>query len=149
VLFLATLADGASVARACLAAGLTRSRAYEWRSADPSFADAWDQAVEGGTDRLEDSLFARAIETSDVAAIFLLKARRPQYRDRASATVALSHDDLQALRQARELRAMSDEEKTAAVDALIRRRQMAERARAEEDHLGQHPSPRGNGADHC
>src|SRR5215472_13409819 len=114
--FLAALADGASIFRACQAAGFSRSRAYAWRAEDPDFSDAWNQAVDDGTDRLEDALFARAIETSDVAAIFLLKARRPQYRDRASTAVALSDDDLTALRHARELREMSDEEKSAAID---------------------------------
>jgi hypothetical protein len=143
--FLDTLADGASIARACQAAGIARSVAYHWRSTRPDFRDAWDQAIEDGTDRLEDSLFARAIETSDVAAIFLLKARRPQYRDPRPGVTALSDSDLEAVQQARRLAEMPPEAKQRQIDEIIRRRQLAIDARREEDAL----LNRGNGRDHC
>jgi len=65
---------------------MTRSAAYDWRKADPNFAEAWEDAVEAGTDRLEDRVLAKAHRMDDgpavTAAIFLLKARRPKkYRD--------------------------------------------------------------------
>ena len=81
---------------ACRAARLPRARAYEWREADPDFAKAWDDAVERGTDALEDEAVRRAMqgvlkpvyqggkkvgairEYSDTLLIFLLKARRPE-----------------------------------------------------------------------
>jgi hypothetical protein len=57
--FLAALADGGSLARACQAARFSRSRAYEWRSDDSAFAADWDQALDDGTDLIEDALLRR------------------------------------------------------------------------------------------
>ena len=74
--FLASLAEGNSVARAAADAGVGRSTAYEWRDAEPDFAKAWDDAVETGTDALEDEAVTRAKAGSDTLLIFMLKARR-------------------------------------------------------------------------
>ena len=76
VKFLASLAEGNSVARAAGDAGVGRSTAYEWREAEPEFASAWDDAVETGTDALEDEAVKRAKNGSDTLLIFMLKARR-------------------------------------------------------------------------
>jgi hypothetical protein len=38
----------------------------------------WDDAVEEGTDALEDTAYQRAKESSDTLLIFTLKGRRPQ-----------------------------------------------------------------------
>lgn len=94
--FLAALEEGHSVAAACDAAKISRTGAYQWRHADPDFAEAWDAAVDAGTDRLEDAAMHRArrgtkrpvfyngvqcgdiTEYSDTLTIFLLKARRPE-----------------------------------------------------------------------
>jgi len=91
---------GGNVSRACAAIELTRTRAYEWRAADPLFAAAWDEAVETGTDELEEEARRRAFsgvdepvfyqgevcgevrKYSDTLLIFLLKGRRPEkYRE--------------------------------------------------------------------
>jgi hypothetical protein len=92
--FLNALCDGRSVTAACIDAGISRVAAYDWRAADATFAKAWDDAVEEGTDRLEDEAHRRARdgtqkpvyqggkkvgainEYSDTLMIFLLKARR-------------------------------------------------------------------------
>src|SRR4051794_16810457 len=81
--FLEALRAGRSVAAACRAATYTRSVAYVWRRDDPDFKAAWDEAVEEGTDALEDIAFDRAATgQSDTLTIFLLKARRPEkYRE--------------------------------------------------------------------
>ena len=98
--FLASLAAGGSITMACKASGLPRRTAYDWRKAQPSFALAWDEAVEAGTDLLEDEAIRRARdgvekpiyqggklvghthEYSDTLLIFTLKARRPEkFRD--------------------------------------------------------------------
>lgn len=99
--FLTSLIEtGGNVSRACEAAGIARQRVYEWRSADADFAAAWDEAVEAGTDELEEEARRRAYEGvdepvfyqgetcgtvrkySDTLLIFLLKGRRPdKYRD--------------------------------------------------------------------
>lgn len=94
--FLDCLRDGQSVTAACIDAGIARSTAYEWRDADDTFRQSWDEAVEEGTDRLEDEALRRARDGvnepvyykghkvgdirrySDTLTIFLLKARRPE-----------------------------------------------------------------------
>src|SRR5262249_8027880 len=76
VKLLASLAEGNSVARAAADAGVGRTTAYEWREADAAFAQAWDDAVEAGTDALEDEAVKRAKSGSDTLLIFMLKARR-------------------------------------------------------------------------
>lgn len=101
--FLDGLRDGLSVTAACLDAGISRRTAYEWRDADDEFRSRWDEAVEEGTDRLEDEAQRRARDGvtepvfykgdvvgqvqrySDTLMIFLLKARRPdKFKDRVT-----------------------------------------------------------------
>ena len=82
--FLAALRDGFSVANAANATGSGRGAMYIWRKEDPLFAQDWDEALEEGTDKLEDEARRRAMAGSDAVLMFLLKARRPaQYKDRA------------------------------------------------------------------
>lgn len=102
--FFAMLREGASVRRACAAAGMARSTAYRRRADDPDFARAWDDAVEDGTDHLEDEMVRRAVEGidkpvfykgepvghvrvySDTLLMFTLRARRPdKFKDRVAA----------------------------------------------------------------
>jgi hypothetical protein len=56
---------------------------YKHRGNSEAFAGAWDDAVETGTDELEDEAFRRAKEDSDTLLIFMLKARRPGVRQGA------------------------------------------------------------------
>lgn len=91
---------GGNVSRSCEAADMSRVAAYEWRTADPEFAKEWNDAVEFGTDELEEEARRRAYagvdepvfyqgeqcgtvrKYSDTLLIFLLKGRRPEtYRD--------------------------------------------------------------------
>lgn len=100
---LAGLMDGSTVTLAAEAAGIDRATAYRWRDNDKEFATAWDEALEAGTDRLEEEALRRARfgvakpvyqggklvgavqEYSDTLMIFLLKGRRPdKFRDRVS-----------------------------------------------------------------
>lgn len=104
--FLNALMDGASVSDAARKAGVGRQTVYDWRKADPDFALAWNQAVDIGTDALEDEAQRRGKDGveepvyqggkqvgvvrkySDTLLIFLLKARRPNiYRERVSAEI--------------------------------------------------------------
>jgi hypothetical protein len=92
--FLAKLALGMSVQAGCDAAAFSRASAYRWRSEDPEFAEAWDRAIDEGTDRLEDIAMARASEKSDVLMIVMLKARRPEkYQDVGKLRVTGKDDD--------------------------------------------------------
>lgn len=100
--FLEALAETANVTHACKQALVPRRTAYQWREDVPKFADAWDDAVELGTDALEDEAVRRAHagvdkpvfyqgevcgairEYSDTLLIFMLKARRPdKFKERA------------------------------------------------------------------
>jgi hypothetical protein len=60
--FLEALGKTASVLRACKMVRLPRRSAYDWRAADEDFAKARDEAVERGTDALEDEAVHRAHE---------------------------------------------------------------------------------------
>jgi hypothetical protein len=97
-LFLSALAEGCSITAACERAVIVRSTAYDWRKTDAAFAAAWDDALEAGTDTLEDEAVTRAKDGSDTLLIFLLKARRPdKYKDRVSTehagSLAIRHED--------------------------------------------------------
>lgn len=93
--FLAALSRGLSVTAAATAAGLSARAAYYWRGEDAGFAARWDDALEEGTDALEDEALRRAVEGfdqpvyycgrevgnirkySDALLKFLLRGRRP------------------------------------------------------------------------
>jgi hypothetical protein len=103
--FLEALANGATISSAVRSAGYARTTVYKWRAADVELAAAWDDALEAGTDLLEDEALRRAKDGydeprfyegevcghvrkySDTLAIFLLMARRPEkYSDKVTAT---------------------------------------------------------------
>ena len=106
--FLAALAETGNVRRACEAAGVARSRAYELRDSDEAFALDWLRAQEEAADLLEEEARRRAVEGvdepvfgsmgqgqgsgqvgtvrkySDTLLIFLMKGANPEkYRDRS------------------------------------------------------------------
>jgi hypothetical protein len=82
VKFLASLTASPNVSAACRAAEVPRRTAYNYRDADPDFAAAWDDAIEGATDALVGEAYKRAFDGSDTLAIFLLKCHRPAvYRE--------------------------------------------------------------------
>jgi len=108
--FLARLADGATVTQAANDACVHRRRAYDARHADEAFARARDDAWEQGTDTLEAEAWRRARdgterpimyrgeqvasvrEFSDTLMLALLRARRPEaYRE--NATVRHEHPE--------------------------------------------------------
>ncbi len=95
-IFLEVLGDTGIVTEACARSGLARRTVYFWRGKDPSFAEAWTQALERGVDALEDEALRRALggrlepvfyqgkecgavrKYSDTLLMFMLKARRPE-----------------------------------------------------------------------
>jgi hypothetical protein len=97
--FLAALSKTANVTHACTFAPMSRDAAYKWRAADPEFKKEWEDAIEKGTDLLVLEARRRAFrgtrkpvfykgaiagyirEYSDVLLMFLIKERRPEYRE--------------------------------------------------------------------
>ena len=83
-IFLDQLAVGSSVSFAANAAGGTTINFKRWRESDPDFASDWDEAVDEGTDFIEDAATDRALKKSDPLMLAILKARRPEKYDRGS-----------------------------------------------------------------
>lgn len=106
--FLKALGDTGIASAAVEIAGTSRSRVYELRRADPSFAAAWEEAEESAADALEEEARRRAVvgvlepivssgkvvrdddgqpiairRYSDNLLLALLKVRRPPRRERA------------------------------------------------------------------
>lgn len=105
--FLQALTTGLSVTSAAAKAGRHRNSFYKLAKRDPEFARAREDAINAGTEALEDEALRRARdgtekpvyqggkqvgtvrEYSDTLIIFLLKARDPhRYRDNMQATLA-------------------------------------------------------------
>lgn len=108
--FIEALRTGLSIRAACDAAGIGRRTAYDMKAADEVFAAAWAEAIEDGSDLIEDEARRRAVDGveepviamgriaktddgkmltvrkySDTLMVNILKARRPErYRERFS-----------------------------------------------------------------
>lgn len=80
--FLDELGVGSSESLAARAADGTLAQFRKWRREDPDFAKDWDDAIEEGTDFIEDVATQRAIRKSDTLMAMILKARRPDKYDR-------------------------------------------------------------------
>lgn len=81
--FIKLLRQNITVISAAEAVGVTSKTPYNWYESDDDFAFAWDAAKELQTQDLEKALYNRAMVDDTVAAIFLLKARRPEvYREK-------------------------------------------------------------------
>jgi hypothetical protein len=99
--FLAALEASGNVSAAARRAATHRGTAYRHRAADPSFREAWDEALEVALDALEAEARRRALEGWDepvfhageicghirkydaALLMFLMKAYRPEFRDHA------------------------------------------------------------------
>lgn len=80
--FLDSLRQVPIVAMACATADISRSTVYRHRKLDPAFAEAWDDALEEGIDRLEQLAWKGAEKGETSLLMFLLKAFRPsKFRD--------------------------------------------------------------------
>jgi len=88
--FLTALAKGHSISGASRVTGMSRANAYRWIKKS-NFREAYDLALEFGTQTLEDYALMRATDQdspSDSILMFLLRSRRPEiYREQ----VALHH----------------------------------------------------------
>lgn len=121
--FLDSLRQGHTISHAAKDAGITTGTAYQARGIDPDFFAEWDDALEQGTDLLEEEAWRRAkegtpepvffqgeivghvIKFSDNLLLELLRSRRPEkYRQRqdnrnAGDARPLSAEDLDVARR--------------------------------------------------
>jgi len=87
-IFLDELAAGNSVTSGARLISVSTVALYKLRHNDAEFASKWAEALESGTDILEDEAVRRAKDGSDTLLIFLLKGRRPaKYREHVRVTV--------------------------------------------------------------
>jgi Bacteriophage Sf6, terminase small subunit-like len=77
--FLDGLAEGHTVTHAVKAAGIAKRTVYDIRQRDETFALAWSDAIEAGTDRIEEEALRCAVEGTE---------RPIMYRVRSWATSA-------------------------------------------------------------
>ena len=109
--FFSELAKGGYLMASCAAAGYSSSSVYEWRHADPAFAERWEQALAVALERMEKEMDRRAVdgvarkkflrngnpiidpatglqyeerEYSDTLMMFRAKKLDPAYKDRSS-----------------------------------------------------------------
>ena len=111
--FLVELAEGHTVKTAATLARLGHTAVYARRTSDPVFAAAWSDALEQGTQVLEEEARRRALvgvsepvfykgevcgevqKYSDTLLIFMLKARRPEvYRERVDVSGNVKHEHI-------------------------------------------------------
>jgi hypothetical protein len=100
--FLSLVRQGGSITSAAVQSGIARRTVYEWKANDSEFADALEDAYQQGIAVLEEEAVRRAYhgndrpvfqkgiqvgtvkEFSDSLLMFLLKARDPRFRDKAT-----------------------------------------------------------------
>lgn len=99
--FLAALAETGSVTKAIALTGVKVRTLYGLKKSDEEFAKQWEAALDAGVDQLIDEARRRAYDGveeqvfdkngqltgvrkkfSDILLMFLIKAKRPEYRDR-------------------------------------------------------------------
>ena len=99
VQFLEALRTGISIAGAARAVGVSHTQVYDVRRREPVFAVQMDEAMEAGSDRMEDQLLTIGVRDRNVTAlIFLLKGRRPdKFRDRQQTDITNSDGTLAGL----------------------------------------------------
>jgi AcrR family transcriptional regulator len=97
--FLAHLMTGKSVKASAEAAGVGRRTFYDWRDMDAEFREAWEDAITGSVEVLEDEVRDRALDRTDknshILLMFLVKKHKPEYRENYKSEVHLVRDTVQ------------------------------------------------------
>lgn len=104
--FIDRIAAGDSVSNACRASNVGRRTVYDLRSRDDGFAARWDEAIESGTDAIEQKAVDLALDGDRSLIMFLLRGRRRgTYGDKVQVDAkveAVPVDEVVALRNAAE-----------------------------------------------
>lgn len=69
-----------NVTAACEAVEISRSIAYKWKSNDPDFAEKWKEVEESFYDKLETTMFAKALTEQDNTMLIWLSKTKMKYR---------------------------------------------------------------------
>lgn len=75
-------------ALACEATGISRSTQWRWEKDDERFRNDVLDVEELDTEELEAVARQRAVEKSDLLTMFILKKRKPEYRDNSSLEIS-------------------------------------------------------------
>jgi hypothetical protein len=103
--FLCELQRTYSVSAAARKAGVSRATVHKWRQ-DPAFDEAYTEALEEAIDRLEYTVYQRALDGDTQAAIAILRAARPEkYRPEAIQQVNQTLRIEQLIYEARQVKA--------------------------------------------
>jgi hypothetical protein len=93
--FLLALSENPNVSIAAKITKVSRNSWYERRKRNETFSKAWDKAEDMGIDALIDKVRGCAMgdepdmsKTRLTAAFFLIKAKRPEYRDKYDVNMA-------------------------------------------------------------
>lgn len=86
-----TIYHAAQVAR------VSRKTVYNWMEHDTAFAQAMNDSKEDCSDKVESSVYKKAIAGSTLDAIFYLKAKRPEFRDRVAVDVKAVENDIKSV----------------------------------------------------
>ena len=99
--FLEAMRNSGNVRASCAAASISRETAYKTRLKNPTFAAAWDAALQDAVDTLEAVAWQRArTGLSDQVLLVLLRAHRPDlYSERLRIQVT-REQDIEALMRA-------------------------------------------------
>jgi len=69
-----------NVSAACEVAGCTRMSAYNWKNKDEAFAQRWHDVEENFYDKLETTMFAKALSEQDNTMLIWLSKTKMKHR---------------------------------------------------------------------
>ena len=69
-----------NVTAACEAVEISRSIAYKWKANDPDFAEKWKEVEESFYDKLETTMFAKALTGHDNTMLIWLSKTKMKHR---------------------------------------------------------------------
>lgn len=69
-----------NVTAACEAVEISRSIAYKWKSNDPDFTEKWKEVEESFYDKLETTMFAKALTEQDNTMLIWLSKTKMKHR---------------------------------------------------------------------
>ncbi len=77
-----------NVTSACEAAGISRSLVYKWKDCDEEFAERWREVEESFYDKLETTMFAKALTEQDSTMLIWLSKTKMKHRGYVEKTEA-------------------------------------------------------------